>query len=262
MDSHDIVNLPQQELENLLYAIDGSLKVHRRFQFFLWTQGGLQGALPHETLICAWGAIDSARFKYEVFSRAVLDDKLTGGLASPVDGLLSRLIAEWLRKERQPCIYVEGSDNANCPPSLGAEFRRLGLQRVVAHGPREIRGETGSFFVFLNGTPDFGPRDAYFVEMMMPHLHMTLHRVAELDSDESYVDEVTIDNVLSDREIQVLNWVRDGKTNQEIAMILDISPLTVKNHMQKVLRKLKVSNRAQAVAKGISARILTDHEAS
>lgn len=262
MSNADHFSLQPREVESVIYAIDGSLKVHRRFQFFLWAQGGLQGPLPHETMICAWDGIDGGRYKFEVFSRAVLDDRFTKGLANPVDGLLPRLIAEWLRKEKRPCIFVAGEDESGCPPALRAEFRRHGLQRVVAHGTREMRGDAGSFFVFINGASHGGKHDRYFVEMMMPHLHMTLQRVAESDDDESYVDEVATDNVLSDREIQVLNWVRDGKTNQEIALILDISPLTVKNHMQKVLRKLKVSNRAQAVAKGIAARILGEGESA
>jgi len=47
----------------------------------------------------------------------------------------------------------------------------------------------------------------------------------------------------------VLYWVAKGKTNPEIAQILDISSFTVKNHMQRVFKKLDVSNRAQAVSK-------------
>jgi DNA-binding CsgD family transcriptional regulator len=43
--------------------------------------------------------------------------------------------------------------------------------------------------------------------------------------------------------------VRNGKTNFEIGMILDISAFTVKNHLQRIFRKLDVVNRAQAVAK-------------
>jgi DNA-binding CsgD family transcriptional regulator len=39
-------------------------------------------------------------------------------------------------------------------------------------------------------------------------------------------------------------------------MILTISPLTVKNHVQKILRRLNVLNRAQAVGKALSLRIL------
>lgn len=52
----------------------------------------------------------------------------------------------------------------------------------------------------------------------------------------------------------MLDWVREGKTNQEIGQILDISPLTVKNHIQKILRKLDVTNRAQAVARVTALR--------
>ena len=39
-------------------------------------------------------------------------------------------------------------------------------------------------------------------------------------------------------------------------MILSISPLTVKNHIQKILRKLQASNRAQAVSKAIAMKLL------
>jgi DNA-binding CsgD family transcriptional regulator len=63
------------------------------------------------------------------------------------------------------------------------------------------------------------------------------------------VPEGTPDPSLSERERQVLQWVRQGKTNHEIGQILSISPLTVKNHVQKILRKLNVSNRAQAAAR-------------
>lgn len=259
MNATDLITLTPRDAEDLLYAIDGSLKVQRRFQFFLWSQGGLQGPVPHETLICAWGGIDKSCFKYEVFSRAVLDEHFTAGLADPIDGLLARLIGEWLRKERRPCIFTADRDDNNCPPALSAEFRRHGFQRVVAHGLR-FKDGAGSFFVFINGASTFDLRDAYLVEMLMPHLHMTLHRVAEDDADESFVDAVTADTVLSGREIEVLGWVRAGKTNYDIAQILDLSPLTVKNHMQKILRKLKVTNRAQAVAKAIAMRIIQDRE--
>jgi transcriptional regulator EpsA len=262
MNSPEFVSLSPREMDALLYAIDGSLKVQRRFQFFLWSQGGLQGLVPHETLICAWGPIDSNRFKYEVFTRAILDDGLVGGLADPLDGLLPRLIAEWQRRGRRPCVYAGGEDD-DCPPDLRAELTQRGFDKVVAHGPREMKGDTGSFFVFLNGSHEPGPRDAYFMELMMPHLHMTLHRMAEGEGGEGGVAcEIAIDNVLSGREVQVLQWVRDGKTNQEIAQILDISPLTVKNHVQKILRKLKVSNRAQAVAKGIASRVFAPRESA
>jgi DNA-binding CsgD family transcriptional regulator len=62
--------------------------------------------------------------------------------------------------------------------------------------------------------------------------------------------------MITSREIEILQWVRDGKSNHEIGDILAISPLTVKNHVQKILKKLKVQNRAQAVARGISLQLI------
>jgi len=55
--------------------------------------------------------------------------------------------------------------------------------------------------------------------------------------------------VLTEREAEILKWVALGKTNPEIGSILEISAFTVKNHMQRVFKKLDVSNRAQAVGK-------------
>ena len=46
-----------------------------------------------------------------------------------------------------------------------------------------------------------------------------------------------------------LNWVSEGRTNSEIAEILTISSFTVKNHVQRILKKLDAANRAEAVAK-------------
>ncbi len=53
---------------------------------------------------------------------------------------------------------------------------------------------------------------------------------------------------LSEREIEVLQLVADGKSNKEIASILTISEKTVKAHLRSIFRKLEVGDRAQAVA--------------
>jgi ATP/maltotriose-dependent transcriptional regulator MalT len=54
---------------------------------------------------------------------------------------------------------------------------------------------------------------------------------------------------LSRREVEVLDLVLKGASNQEIAEHLSISYHTVKNHMTNILQKLGVSDRAQAIAK-------------
>ena len=51
---------------------------------------------------------------------------------------------------------------------------------------------------------------------------------------------------LSAREFEVLNHIRMGLTNRQIAKRLFVSTNTVNKHVQQVLRKLNVSNRVQA----------------
>jgi LuxR family maltose regulon positive regulatory protein len=54
---------------------------------------------------------------------------------------------------------------------------------------------------------------------------------------------------LSDREIEVLNLIAKGSTNQEIAQELILSLYTVKSHARNIYSKLGVKNRTEAVAR-------------
>ena len=52
---------------------------------------------------------------------------------------------------------------------------------------------------------------------------------------------------LSDRELQIIELVAAGLTNQEIAVKLEISKRTVDNHISNVLTKTKTDNRVALV---------------
>ena len=62
---------------------------------------------------------------------------------------------------------------------------------------------------------------------------------------------------LTRREREVLALIRGGLTNKAIARELGISPGTVKAHVEKVIAKLGVSDRAQAVALGFRRGLVT-----
>ena len=61
---------------------------------------------------------------------------------------------------------------------------------------------------------------------------------------------------LSDREIQVLKLIANGKDNAHIAGDLHISPKTVKNHISNILMKLQIDNRIQAAVVAVRSGIV------
>lgn len=62
--------------------------------------------------------------------------------------------------------------------------------------------------------------------------------------------------MLSNRELEVLKLVADGKNNSQIALDLHLSPKTVKNHVAHILAKLKLENRVQAAVYAVRSGIV------
>ena len=52
---------------------------------------------------------------------------------------------------------------------------------------------------------------------------------------------------LSNREVEILDYIARGNSNKEIAKSLKISDQTVKNHITSILKKLSVNDRTAAV---------------
>jgi DNA-binding NarL/FixJ family response regulator len=54
-------------------------------------------------------------------------------------------------------------------------------------------------------------------------------------------------NALTEREIQIINLIKEGQSSKEIAMSLNISLKTVEVHRHNILKKLKLKNSASLV---------------
>jgi DNA-binding CsgD family transcriptional regulator len=61
---------------------------------------------------------------------------------------------------------------------------------------------------------------------------------------------------LSDRERECLRWVSEGKTTDEVALILGVSSNTVNSYIAHAIQKFGASNRAMAIATAIRSGII------
>lgn len=82
-----------------------------------------------------------------------------------------------------------------------------------------------------------------------------LFRVADTESpNEKEVLQVEL--AMTPREAEVLLWISQGKSNRDIAAILELSPRTVNKHLEQIFTKLGVENRTAAAALAIRTIVM------
>jgi DNA-binding NarL/FixJ family response regulator len=72
--------------------------------------------------------------------------------------------------------------------------------------------------------------------------------------------QVPPDKALTPRETEVLGLLVKGQSNPQIAQTLTISRATAKVHVERIIRKLEVSDRTQAAVRAIELGLLTPNE--
>jgi DNA-binding CsgD family transcriptional regulator len=97
------------------------------------------------------------------------------------------------------------------------------------------------------------PRSPFVISNKIDQLAITLlhsdsmERGCLLLEETSHnVDRRLLARHLTRREREVLSWVGQGKSNSDIAAILDLKITTVKKHLQRIFPKLGVENRTAA----------------
>lgn len=101
---------------------------------------------------------------------------------------------------------------------------------------------------------DFTDDETELFSRLGPHLKRAFHHAQTLAQLRAAADARQpqaaawrqID--LTPKESEVLRWIATGRTNREIAKLMEVSPATVKTHLEHVYQKLGVSSRAAATA--------------
>ena len=244
------------QIESIVLNLDASLRVHARAHFFSWTQGLLQSLIRHELLICALCHGKPPAFRADGFSMTTPDPSTFSDLFLRDAAVAPTLLKAWEERRYQPVIFDCSPSNPLGNGAFTRELERLGANQLLVHGVHDADGRAISLFIFACRPASVGSRQAYLAQLLAPSLHAAWVRTQLQRRAESGGERVQGGSVLTVRELDILKWIYLGKSNFEIGAILKISPLTVKNHVQKILRKLNVVNRTQAIGKSLELRIL------
>ena len=240
-------------------VFEASLRIHLREHFFSWTQGSFQSLLPHEILLCGVRLNNVPQLHFESFvSTRYFTDHHLSLVTNHHDGLVSRVINAWKLNHR-PIMLGDGLSANNFGgyqvpfEDIPSTLCEMELRNILAHGIATKEGDVSTFFSFSRIAGSLNARQAYILELLVPHMHAAFLRILDDHHGRksvSKLNQIKLDNnVLTLRESEVLKWVYIGKTNPEISAILYISVNTVKNHVHSAISKLGVENRQQASAK-------------
>lgn len=253
---HD--ELTDDERDRFIGLFHESLKVKTHFELFLWLQGRLQRYLPHDILIVAWGDFTSGRIYFDVISAlpGVRTEKINN---KNLNLFLKRLFVYWENNGCIPsqigmdkCINLEGEISYDL---VAQNFGNM--KSLLVHAIKDFRERHDCLYVMLSTKKSHSQHACTMFEALMPYIDTSLRKLPHLPKQEPKAAHTSnsmdhhLDTILgiTPREAEIMMLVRIGKTNIEIGSILDISSFTVKNHLQRIYKKLNVSCRAQAASK-------------
>ncbi|HQN65172.1 MAG TPA: LuxR C-terminal-related transcriptional regulator [Methylophilus sp.] len=245
-------NISNQNWEKIFSVIQKSFSIHKHVDFFNWLQESVRNVLPHDILVAAWGDFSTGELNFDVSSN--IEDIRTQKLMDAPGVfayLMTNLHQRWLDNgERWYRINFFDASGINAQSPTAFTHKLIGMNSLLVYGVRDTRGKNDCIYVFFDRAREFQVQHSV-LGLLMPHVDAALRRVEYMEApvpEEDIVDSLNLGG-LSERELEILHWVKSGKTNLEIGMILTISPNTVKNHLKRIFQKLDVTCRAQAVAK-------------
>ena len=127
---------------------------------------------------------------------------------------------------------------------LGQAYESASLRRALRHEREQLR----EFLDWLGArSGELTDAPLRLATMQRPPRRSASPPVAPAGGARD--DSVVFEGLLTRRELDVLRLLADGNSNKGIAEALVISDGTVKFHVNSILRKLRVANRAEAVSR-------------
>lgn len=127
-------------------------------------------------------------------------------------------------------------------------FKALGVTNHCAVLIPGYHNEINFVGIERKGSVDYSPRERKLLLLAQSQL-ANARALAHEHSKASHraIDPRVLNQAgLTPREADVLKWLAEGKSNEEIAILLSISPHTVKGYLKVIFKKISVENRLSA----------------
>lgn len=92
--------------------------------------------------------------------------------------------------------------------------------------------------------------------VIQPNLARALLRIIGESANRNTPRPDALESPLTERELEILQIIAKGLSNNEAATVLGLSKATIRTHLEHIYEKLDVTNRVEAVTEGIRQGII------
>ncbi len=234
--------LTAEHAERYAQVVEEGTAVRRHYDLLIWLQGEIQCYLPHEIMLAAWGEFNSGFIRYDIIS-ALLGVRTECSNMKALSPLLQGLFNRWLSLGRVPYTLGRGDsvfllEEHGLQCSLGMALR--GMRSALIHGVSDKRGQHDCLYIAFSSRKKFGTCSVNAMKLLLPYVDTAMGQVESVTRNvqSAPTPANSKDQGLTAPEIEIMNWIMAGKTNSEIAVILEVSPVALKNQLRNIFRKL------------------------
>ena len=241
-----------EHTKHVMAAIDTCQRIYTHDQFKLLLSSSITTLIPFEFAVCGIGLRGRSSIDHIINVNQDENKIIPSFSNTTIEKLFKSLIEKsWnhpagiITNKNGDIIIVNNNQWL-------ITMRQFKVSNIIEISVIDKLGRYTSYFCFALCKENITPAHRLILKYLIPHLHIALTNVFYKHREDIPKDSTK----LSAREIEVLNLIYLGYKNAYIAEILGLSVNTVKNHVHKILKKLHVGNRTQALTKSMGLGII------
>ena len=225
--------LDDEDRARLVHAIETALEISGLDGFQDWLRGPFAALLPNDAVVCLELGEDERVRQLACAHHRLIE-------AATMDALhhAEHRLAAHLALTGPPAGTAFAVEMASAPLP--------GMRNALVCRFRLLAGNDYAC-VLINVADDRLERSLRLFRLLASHLKAALARAMPPRRSTGRAP-------VTARELEILGLMAAGRSNREIAGTLAINPITLKQHIARLYRKLDVQSRTEAVARGLAGR--------
>lgn len=216
----------------------------------------LQNLFIYDSAMCALTDIESLKNKKPLYHLSTLNfseefvERYAKGLYYVKSSVFNAVLTQ-----NKPCHWKSYwlKTNSGEKDSGRTLAQSYGYRDGWIDATRCQRDQSFALLIFAGKKVDANSRAESIIEYITPHFSESIRRVCN-----SHIRKLKhiARYKLTQRELEVLNWIKEGKSSWEISCILNCSERVVIWHANNIIMKLEANNRTHAVAIAMRKKLI------